>query len=316
MIDQNRLRVLIGLLTGLATLALLPGNPWAQVAAPRHNPTALESTLPFNPAARAFQVGSRVGGTWQNMAAEIEDAGVTYTDFDGEGLAVNLSFVGEVFAFNFESFSSDTNNPAATPPANQHPNVFNTSQVELALRWDIASFGVGQQTRTLGENFGTLNVQKHSQLVYGISLQANKVWFLGFATGTETETIGGGADAETRIRRMAGAYHSKNVHAEIYHEVADEIKVGAGAETRNGDGLNLELLFGPFILGYESYKVATENKSLLLPKGTESRQIITLGWIPKAGWAISLSQRNVVDRDNPDEALTYTGNAFSVAYQY
>jgi len=317
-----------GILAGMMAALILAGGlthtTWAQVAAPRHNPTALESAVPSNPAARAFQRKSRTGAFWINLNADLTDgvAAVPLDKFEGEGLAYQMSYIGDTFAFNGEQFSSDVVKSPVGATTYQNPYLMHHSLVELAMRFGIMSFGIGQQTRHQSRNLPgvPLQTQNYKSLVYGVSVQAHQIFHLGFATGKETEDWNDQttkASGESRLRRIGAAYHSRRVHAEFYREVADEEKQGAGSEERVAEGVSLEMLFGTFFVSYETYKADTKNPGVTTPQtGTEKRTTTQIGYVPEYGWAITLGQMTLEDNEDTTTGVKYTGQSFGVAYQF
>ncbi len=288
------------IIMAVAALLAFAGAIQAQVAAPRLNPIAIESTAPIfsphpsNPATLPWSGPSRIGGGLLDL--EEEDATGTQT-LEGDGKMLQARWVGEMFAVNAEVLNSDFED---VPPPGTFD--FDAFLIGAAFQWgEVFSIGVGFESEELSD--ATVSLQE-TLPVAGATLRLAEVIYLGVATGEATleESVPTFTEELDRtVTRLGVAYlwreDDRGLHLEIYREERDsEQSITLEAFGKDSDGFTVEVVFSNILIGYES--ISTESTNFAgVDLGEDEETIISVGWAPGQGLALVASKSEIESTD-------------------
>lgn len=274
------------------------GTVWAQIAAPRLNPVAIESARvtsnrslkPFNPAVLSWSGASRIAVSRTDLEAEITTPTLTLITNTAEGTIVQGRYVGEFFSAAVESYQSELVDAIGGVTTD-----VDNFLAAVSFRFgDLLSAGVSQQTSEYvdanSSNMATLPL-------FGATLRIGETFFIGMATGDETvEESGGGTAGEVdrTVTQFGVAYLARDgengLHLEFFRQTVDgytDPVLGTGFEEET-DAFTVELIFSHLLAGYESVSTGSFDTAGT-PQNDTELTTITLGWAPEKGFSIVAS---------------------------
>lgn len=301
------------IIMAVATLLAFAGAIHAQVAAPRLNPIAIESTAPIffghpsNPATLPWSGPSRIGGGLLDL--EEEDATGIQT-LEGDGKMLQARWVGEMFAVAAEVLNSDFED---VPPPGAFD--FDAFLIGAAFQWgEVFSIGVGLESQEF--SVGTFSV-KETLPVAGATLRLAEVIYLGVATGEATVELSDPTftgEVDRTVTRLGAAYFwrddDRGLHLEIYREERDsEQSITLEASGKDSDGFTVEVVFSNILIGYES--ITTEFTTFAgADLGPDEETIISVGWAPGQGLALVASKSEIEERGPAGNLITTLDSLF------
>ena len=309
------------IIMAVATLLAFAGAIHAQVAAPRLNPIAIESskidsTKPSNPATLSWSGPSRVGAGFLDVEREDEPVGGPVTlDAEGDGTLWQARWVGEMFAVGAEIQQIDLDLPGGGSEE------FDSSLVGVAFQGgEIFSIGIGQETREITVPGAS---QEETLPFWGATLRLVEVLYLGVATGDATveRTVGGiTAEADRSVTRFGVAYQWRDgdhgLHLEVYREERDSISTPTlGEDEEETDGFTVEIVFANILIGAE-FITTDFNDNAGVFQMDQEETTLSLGWAPGQGLAIVASLVENEETDNIGNAKTTDTTSIAVAWLF
>ena len=298
--SEKHILKLAALLVGLVAFA---GAAQAQVAAPRLNDVETNTLETFNAATLPWHMTTIVGVDVLNKISGTADVGGTTTDFlDGKGNALFLRAVGPTFGFTAETSKLTVDN-LISPQTDEIKNTTIGVASKLGESFSV-SIQMDSEEQTNSASGGTT---KRSNPTLGGTWRISNAFYLGgtYAKGKVDLSGGGGsASGDRTITRWGAGFYNRTdtsgYHVEVYQEnaglaeVRDAADLLVYAEQGKTTGVTLEFVGGNFLFGLENTK---ETRDMLQPLSPtplstqeEKSQTITLGYTPKAGFAITVAK--------------------------
>ena len=283
------------LLLLIAALLAFAGAIHAQIAAPRLNPIAIESTItssflspsPFNPAVLPWDGPTRIGGAL--AGAEVDDRSTTPDpDADGGAIALKLRWVGKIFAFGADVLASELDIDPAVGGG-----TLDVSQVSIGFAGQFEEvFSVGAGVQGGEVTLPGVSVEAGLPLV-GATVRLAEVIYLGLAIGDETfEDTLANQEADRTVTRFGVAYHWRDddvgLHIEAYRQEIDAITTPFTEDEEESDGFTLEVVFANILIGFESFTTDFTDPSTGF-QGEAEKTTISVGWSPGQGLALVAS---------------------------
>ena len=305
---------------GLALIALLTfiTAAQAQIAAPRLNPLSFHPTTASNPAVLSWDGPSRIGGGIGESSVDFTIPGLsTFEAAAGDGSSAQLRWVGETFALGLDRWSLSME---IVPLLGGGDIELESTIVGASFQMnDLFSIGIGQES---GISRFDVELETSTLPLMGATLRLGEVFYLGFATGTETieqefTNVAGSATEEERgMTRIGLAYYSRDgengLHVEVWRNELDGINTATLTdEAEETTGITLEVVFSNILLGYES--ITGEELSAVDGSVQEEQDgsTISLGWVPMEGLSLVVSVTEVEINDLTNGEITVFNIAFA-----
>ena len=266
-----------------ALLLLFAGTGWAQVALPELTPAAPRyffsdalgitsvTITPDNPA--ALQWGKPHRWAFGQLKLYEKDPANPANDQDASGRYAGVRGVGERWAAGIETISTK-----------RSPTTFKETATSGQLSFQVVpglALGLGLE-RGKTDNGTTTDRLKGS--TYGLSVNLNKVFYLGYAEGTE-DVDSGGVSASRDVTMMGVALRTEGKVS--WHLAWDQVEKNDFAGGFTGKGLDMTTAtvqagLGNLLLGVQRFKVVFKSAN-----GDAKATVVDVGWAPEKGLSVA-----------------------------